>query len=122
MNTIRESMLIAVSLALLLAASQVRADTEAAHCKFRKRGETSDSKTGPCTFSQRQGFVSIVLRNGDRIELRPGKSANRYKDEDGNKVERSIGRKGEHVYEWEHKRIIVTFDDHRHENRDRDSH
>jgi hypothetical protein len=85
------------------------ADSTEAMCKFRKDGETRQNPSGPCSFSQRQGYVSITLRNGDNYELRPTEKADHFKDEKGNKVVRTVTGDGAHEYKWENKKIIVSW-------------
>lgn len=101
----------AVIAALLLSAwNQVAlADTSEAMCQVTKHGETRKGQSGPCDFSQRHGYVSIDLRNGDRIELTPGKKANRFTDQNGTAVTRTASG-NEHVYDWPHRKIVVTFE------------
>jgi hypothetical protein len=101
----------AVIAALLLSAwNQVAlADTSEAMCQVTKHGETRKGQSGPCDFSQRHGYVSIDLRNGDRIELTPGKKANHFTDQNGTTVTRTASG-NEHVYDWPHRKIVVTFE------------
>jgi len=88
----------------------VLADTAEAMCEVRKDGEVKKDATGPCDFSQRQGYISISLRNGDRIELAPAKEAGHLKDQKGNKVVLT-SRGNANEYKWEGgKKITVTFD------------
>lgn len=84
------------------------ADTAEAMCEVRKGGETRQGRSGPCDFSQRQGYVSINLRNGETWELRPGDKPNHFRDQKGNKVVRSAAGDS-HEYKWDNKKIIVTF-------------
>jgi hypothetical protein len=84
------------------------ADNADAYCEFRKGGETRQGRTGPCDFSQRQGYVSIDLRNGDSWELSPTDQANQFRDQKGNKVVRTASGSS-HEYKWDNKKIIVTF-------------
>ncbi len=76
---------------------------------MRKDGEKKEGASGPCTFSQRQGYVNIDLRNGDRFDLTPGDKADHYRDQDGKKVVRTVAGDGSHEYKWEGKKIIVSF-------------
>ena len=59
------------------------ADSAEATCQIRKDGETKEGASGPCTFSQRQGYIDIDLKNGNTISLSPGDKANHYKDQKG---------------------------------------
>ena len=86
-----------------------RADSTDAMCEVRKDGDTKRGASGPCTFSQRQGYVDLDLRNGDTYSLAPGKNAGHYKDQKGNKVVRTNAGNSEE-FKWEGgKKIIVTF-------------
>lgn len=87
---------------------QAVASSEDAMCEFRKDGDTVNRKSGWCTVSQRQGYVSIDLRNGMSWDLRPTGSANHYRDESGNKVVRS-NQGSEQVYRWDNKKIVVSY-------------
>ena len=86
----------------------VLADTATAMCEAHKDGEKRKKASGECSFSQRQGYVSIRLRNGETWELSPADKANVYRDQQGKKVVRSMDGYN-HVYKWEHKKIIVSF-------------
>lgn len=97
-----------VLIAALAVAQEAIADSEDAMCEFRKDGDTVNKKSGWCTVSQRHGYVSIDLRNGTSWELRPTDSANRYRDQKGNKVVRS-NQGSDEVYKWDNKKIVVSF-------------
>jgi hypothetical protein len=84
------------------------ADTASAYCEVRKDGETKQGRSGPCDFSQRQGYVNIDLRNGERWELSPTDEPQQFRDQKGNKVVRTASGDS-HEYKWDHKKIIVTF-------------
>jgi hypothetical protein len=76
---------------------------------MRKDGETKQGASGPCTFSQRQGYVSIDLRNGQRVELSPADKPNHFKDEKGKTVVLTVtGNTNE--YKWDGKKLFVRFD------------
>ena len=109
----KASKLLSVSLlAIVMAAgtSIVRADSTDATCQVRKDGDKQKGKSGPCTFSQRQGYIDIDLKNGDTISLSPAGNANHYRDQHGNKVARtSAGTTGMSL-KWENgKHIEVTW-------------
>jgi hypothetical protein len=84
------------------------ADTAEATCEVRKDGEAKAGQSGACTFSQRQGYVDISLRNGESWNLTPGEGANQYRDQKGNKVVRTVEGQ-DHVYKWPNKKITVRF-------------
>ncbi len=86
------------------------ADTTDATCHVRKEGETKHGATGPCTFSQRRGYIDIDLRNGDTFALRPTDKANHFKDQKGHKVVRKMAGSASQDFKWEGgKKITVTF-------------
>src|SRR5512139_2020327 len=65
--------LIALSgIALLGSVPTAFADTAEVTCEVRKEGETRKGASGPCTFSQRQGYITLRLKNGDSFDLSPG--------------------------------------------------
>ncbi len=98
-----------LGLGLTAVFSPAHADSSGANCEVRKDGDKNKGASGPCTFSQRQGYVDLDLRNGNTFSLSPGAKANHYKDQHGNKVVRSMNG-NEQVYKWENgKKIIVTF-------------
>jgi hypothetical protein len=84
------------------------ADTAEATCEVRKDGEAKAGQSGACTFSQRQGYVDISLRNGESWNLTPGDAANQYRDQKGNKVVRTVEGQ-DHVYKWPNRKITVRF-------------
>jgi hypothetical protein len=84
------------------------ADTAEATCEVRKDGEAKAGQSGACSFSQRQGYVDISLRNGESWNLMPGDAANQYRDQKGNKVVRTVEGQ-DHVYKWPNKKITVRF-------------
>jgi hypothetical protein len=96
-------------LALGAWSQRVLADTAEAMCEVHKHGEVRKNASGPCDFSQRQGYVSISLRNGDRWELAPGERPDHFKDQNGNGVKRTA-KGNSHEYKWEHQAIFVTFE------------
>jgi hypothetical protein len=103
----------AVSMSIIAALAlthTVRADTAEAMCQLVKDGDTKKNASGPCTFSQRQGYVDIDLRNGSKFSLAPTDKANHFKDGEGNTVVRTASG-NQHVYKWpdKNKKIIVKF-------------
>lgn len=105
--------LVAFSTSLLLLGTvalspTAAADTAEATCEVRKDGEAKAGQSGACTFSQRQGYVDISLRNGESWNLTPGDAANQYRDQKGNKVVRTVEGQ-DHIYKWSNKKITVRF-------------
>ena len=86
------------------------ADSAAANCDVRKEGETKKGASGPCTFSQRQGYIDLDLKNGDTYSLSPTGQPNHYKDQNGKKVQRTQAGGNTQEFKWEGgKKVIVTF-------------
>ncbi|WP_435214394.1 hypothetical protein ACMAY6_03255 [Luminiphilus sp. nBUS_16] len=84
----------ACSLALVTMAVALPAasDTLAARCELYPQGESQASKTLPCQFSQRQGYVSITRSDGIAYHLSPQADAvGNYLDQDGQPVYRRSG-------------------------------
>jgi hypothetical protein len=97
-------------LALFAWAAPAVADTADARCEFVKDGHTKDEESGPCSFSQRQGYVDIELRGGKRFSLSPANKPDHFEDEKGLKVVRDASG-DRHVYKWEDgKKVIVHFE------------
>jgi len=84
----------ACSLALvtMLVALPATSDTLTARCDLYLQGESLASKTLPCQFSQRQGYVSITRSDGIAYHLSPKSDAvGSYLDQDGQSVYRRSG-------------------------------
>jgi hypothetical protein len=77
---------------VLLGASHANADSTQARCEIYPKGEDRASAVLPCTFSQRQGQVSIERADGVRHELSPkGDRPGNYVDEEGRPAYRQSG-------------------------------
>jgi len=101
-----------LSLASVVVVSPVMADTVDARCDVFPAGDDKATSSGLCTFSQRQGFVSIQLKNGQRIELKPNESTpNAFFDERGEPAKREMleANRGQ-VYRLEKQSIFVFWD------------
>jgi hypothetical protein len=96
----------------LLARVPVQADTVEARCDVFPKGEDRATSSGLCTFSQRQGFVSIELKNGERVELAPdGTKPNAYLDANGTPATRELEDNGNiHIYRLAKESIFVYWD------------
>ena len=98
------------AIAALGVSSVARADSAEAMCEVRKDGDTKKGASGPCTFSQRQGYIDLDLRNGDNYSLKPGDKPDHFKDQKGIKVKRTSATATSQEFKWEGgKKIIVTF-------------
>jgi hypothetical protein len=83
---------IITSLATVTTALPAKADTVPAHCDIYAKGEDYPSKSTPCTFSQRQGYIGIERADGIRYELSPaGDKPATYTDQNGKSVTREDG-------------------------------
>ena len=109
----KTSILVSASLvAITLVAWQApaRADSAEASCQVRKEGETKHGMSGPCTFSQRQGYIDLDLRNGETFSLSPTGQPNHFKDQKGHKVVRTQAGGSTQEFKWEGgTKVIVTF-------------
>jgi hypothetical protein len=97
--------------AIAAMAQTARADSSDAMCEFYKDGDQQQNRSGPCTFSQRQGYIDIDLRNGNSYSLAPGNKADQFTDQKGNQVERTRASGNSQVFKWKNKEITVTFSD-----------
>jgi len=85
------------------------ADSTAATCEFYSHGDKKKDRSGPCSFSQRQGYVDIGLSNGKTFNLTPGNKPGHFKDREDHKVVREESDGGSQVYKWDQKKIVVHF-------------
>ena len=78
---------------LLIGATQsLRADTAQAHCDIYPAGEDRASSALDCTFSQRQGYITIVRSDEVVHELSPsGEAVGNFRDQTGRTVYRQSG-------------------------------
>mgnify|MGYP001821382305 FL=1 len=80
------------ALLLVLAATPSFADSTKARCDIYPAGSDHTDKMIGCTFSQRQGYVTITRDDGVTHELTPvGNQAGRYHDQYGLQVIRESG-------------------------------
>ena len=81
-----------LALAVVLVALPAHSDTAAARCDVYPLGESKASKSLPCQFSQRQGYVSITRSDGIAYHLSPKDDAvGNCLDQDGQPVYRRSG-------------------------------
>jgi hypothetical protein len=102
----------AAVLAAALTVAPARADTVQARCDIYPKGASRASAVVPCTFSQRQGYVSIQLPDGVRHELSPkGDQPGTYVDEKGRPAYRNsgLGKRGQ-IFRLADKSIHVYWD------------
>jgi hypothetical protein len=95
----------------LLAQLPAHADTVRARCDVFPKGEERATSARLCAFSQRQGFVSIQLRNGQRIDLTAqGNKPTAYLDASGKPATREIADNGNmHIYRLAKQSIFVYW-------------
>ncbi|MBN3945280.1 MAG: hypothetical protein HWQ38_01825 [Nostoc sp. NMS7] len=103
---------VALAIASLSFPVSVKADTVNARCDVFPKGEDRATSSGSCTFSQRQGAVSIELENGRRYDLLP--EVNRpgnYRDQNGDAAYRQagLGDRGQ-IYRLATESIFVYWD------------
>ncbi|MCF1184553.1 hypothetical protein L0E83_14055 [Marichromatium gracile] len=68
------------------------ADWTDARCEIYPKGEDRAEQTLPCTFSQRQGYVTITREDGVVHELAPsGEAVGNFRDQAGRPVYRQSG-------------------------------
>ena len=78
--------------ALALPPAPASADSAQARCDVYPLGQDHTKNSGACTFSQRQGFITITRADGVRHELTPdGDTAGNFLDQDGQRVYRNSG-------------------------------
>jgi hypothetical protein len=68
------------------------ADSTQAHCEIYPKGSDKMEKMLPCTFSQRQGYITISRDDGVTYDLSPtGDRAGNFRDQNGQAVYRQSG-------------------------------
>lgn len=73
-------------------AGPAAADSTEARCDIYPAGSDHGAKMFSCTFSQRQGYVTITRDDGVTYELEPvGDTAGNFRDQHGNAVYRQSG-------------------------------
>ena len=102
-------LLICVLAATLLVPVAMAKDEANAQCHVREKGEVKKKKTGPCTITEKQGVMWILLANGDSFTLKPGKKKEHFRDQRDKVVKRHY-EAGNPVYKWEKRTITVNPD------------
>jgi hypothetical protein len=68
------------------------ADSTEARCEIYPKGSDRMEKMVPCTFGQRQGYITITREDGVTHELTPvGDTAGNFRDQEGRPVYRQSG-------------------------------
>lgn len=102
----------AASLATASFAMAAKADTVNAHCDFYPAGSNSISRSTNCTFSQRQGFITIRTQNGQEYDFRPvGDQPGNFVDANGEAVYRQAGLGSDGlIFDMGEERLYVYWD------------
>lgn len=106
------SLVSGAAIAILVALAPAKADTTTARCDVYPRGEDTATSSDTCTFSQRQGYVTIRLKDGTTYELTPSPSqANAFTDQNGRPgtIEDDLGTAGL-IYRLADVSIYVYWD------------
>jgi hypothetical protein len=98
-------------LAALLAAPAAADSTEAL-CEIYPAGSDTLDKMGPCTFSQRQGHVTILRDDGVTHDLTPtGDTPGNFLDQDGHAAYRQSGLGSEGlIFRLRDESVFVYWD------------
>lgn len=99
-----------LAIASLGFAGSVKADTVQARCDIYPKGSDRVKSSGPCMFSQRQGYVGIQLPNGKRYDLSPvGNQPGNYRDQNGRAAYREgMGEQGQ-IFRLSNESIFVYW-------------
>ncbi len=101
-----------ISVASLGFAVAANADTVDARCDVFPKGDDKATFSGLCSFSQRQGYITIDLKNGTTYELSPsGDKPGNYVDKDGKPAyrESGLGKLGQ-IYRLSKQSLYVYWD------------
>lgn len=111
-KAIADTCIAPLAVAVLMMSTAAHADTVSARCDIYPKGSDRASAVVPCTFSQRQGHVSIDRADGVRHELSPiGDQAGNYVDQDGKPAYRQsgLGTRGL-IFRLAHESVYVYWD------------
>ena len=103
---------VAIFATVVLLMAAAHADTVSARCDIYPKGSDRASAVVPCTFSQRQGHVSIDRADGVRHELAPrGDQPGKYVDQNGRPAYRQsgLGTRGQ-IYRLARESVYVYWD------------
>ena len=102
--------LAAIALVSIACACPARADSASDTCEVRREGDRNTESSGPCTFSQRQGYIDLDLKNGNSFSLSPNGKPDHFKDQKGQAVVRTQAGGDREAFKWDNgKHVIVTF-------------
>ncbi len=100
------------AIALALCASPSIADWTEARCEIYPEGSDTLERMVPCTFSQRQGYITITRDDGVTHDLSPvGDAPGQFRDQDGHPVYRQggLGREGQ-IFRFPDMSIYLYWD------------
>lgn len=110
-----------IGVVTLIWAADATADSTEARCDIYPAGEDHTDVMIPCTFSQRQGYITIYRSDGVTHDLTPeGETPGNFRDQHGDRVYRQsgLGDQGlifrfpeESVYVYWHAGLLETQDD-----------
>ncbi len=88
----RKISLLSSAACLLFCGSISTADTLRSECGLSSSAEIAPETTSACTFSQRQGYISVRIDGGPTFDFSPtGDSPGNYLDQDGKLIYRKSG-------------------------------
>jgi hypothetical protein len=101
-----------LALAGAMFSAPVSADSTEARCDIYAKGSDHASKMIPCTFSQRQGYVTITRGDGVTHDLSPaGDAPGNYHDQDGRSVYRQSGLGDQGlIFRFDKESVFVYWD------------
>lgn len=107
------SLALATALSSLGLGIEVKADTASAHCDFYAPGDAYAYLSSSCTFSQRQGYISVQFQsNGVRYEFEPlNDQFDEYTDQYGNVVYQRISGVGQSFQFPDGSELYVYWND-----------
>ena len=109
MKPVFTPLVLLAALAGLTFTTPALSDQAQADCDVHEHGDRKANQSGPCTFSQRQGYIDISLKNGLSYSLSPQGAPNTFTDQNGKNVKRIEADGNMHKYKWKHKNIAVYF-------------
>ncbi|MGF1702068.1 hypothetical protein L4D09_17400 [Photobacterium makurazakiensis] len=104
--------LVLAGLGIVLAASNVIADSTDARCDIYPKGASKPEQKSLCVFSQRQGYVTIDLGDGVYYDFKPlGGKSGQYYDSHGQTVYRQsgLGKEGL-IFQLQEESVYIYWD------------
>jgi hypothetical protein len=113
MNISKPALAVFTTVAALGIGLAAQADTTDARCDVYPKGDDQATSSGACSFSQRQGYVTITLEDGTTYDLSPSPTqAATYTDQNGRPASRedALGTDGT-IYRLADVSIFVYWDE-----------